>query len=171
MTKQALVRLSDERIVTIKGTIEFPANAECEWREVPDIATQSDTFVDGVFTPYSAPVPGPLSPEQLVEAVQNEAERRIDQGILVAGIGRIRCDHKSTSRLHGMKDTPALAFPVKFKTQAGVDVTISSPAEAQAVFDLAATYVAAVLGASALLQDNPPNDFVDDSYWPSDAGY
>lgn len=100
------------------------------------------------------------------KAVQEEAERRIDAGLVLSSGVRFKCDDKSISRIHGMKDSTA--FPVTFKTSAGVTVTINNATEATAVFNEAAAYVAAVLAASATLQDNPPADPQDDQHWPSE---
>lgn len=107
------------------------------------------------------------------QAISAEAERRINAGLTLLSGLKFRCDDKSVSRMTGIKDGPVEAFPVTFKTAAGVTVTLNNAAEARAVFDSMTKYIAAVLGASATLQDSLPDslpaDYTHDSHWPARA--
>lgn len=140
---------------------EFEVADGLQWVECADDVTTTDTYVDGVFVTFMPPLPTPAD-------VAREAERRIDQGLVLSLGVRFRCDVKSVSRISAIKDRPADRFPQSFKTAAGVDVTIPNVAAAVAVFNEVADYIDAIMVASAVLQDTLPLNFTDDSLWPSD---
>jgi hypothetical protein len=121
----------------------------------PDLGGDFNTWrvVEGLLT-FDLPDPT----RSKVTAITSEAERRIEAGTLVGG-NLIRCDDRSVSRLHGMlkksERLEAQSKPVslKFKTQAGAAVTITSAAEAGAVYDAISDHVSFMLARSADLQD------------------
>jgi len=114
------------------------------------------------------PIPASVITRRMVS---DFAEALISQGTLIGGV-QFRCDDKSMARIHGMarkaqrKEEASEAVNFPFKTAAGIDVTITSAAQAWGIFDAASDYVAAVIEASASLQDTLPADFADASYWP-----
>lgn len=99
--------------------------------------------------------------KDIQEAISIEAERRIEAGTLI-GANAIRCDDQSVSRIHGMlkkaERLEAQSKPVhlKFKTKAKDTVIIDSAAMAGAVYDGISDHVAFILGRSADLQDQTP---------------
>jgi len=88
-----------------------------------------------------------------------EAERRKDAGTLINGI-QFRCDDKSLTRLQGMVKRAANAenagepFSQKFRTSAGVTVTITTLAQAQAIENAAGDFAGFILSRSAELQES-----------------
>ncbi|MEO5336862.1 MAG: DUF4376 domain-containing protein [Magnetospirillum sp. WYHS-4] len=98
----------------------------------------------------------PLSPVLRVKA---EAERRIAAGIDIGGGVMFRCDPESVGRIQGLLlaaqrlEERQEAVSISFKTASGTTVTITSAAQAGAVFDRASAHLARILARSAALQD------------------
>ena len=114
---------------------------------------------------------GPIPPAPVnTRRVRIEAERRIEAGLSIAGTA-FRCDNQSITRIHGLAmhaqrmEDASQTVNIVFKTTAGNTMTVTSAAQAWSMFDAASAYVAAVLAASAALQDTLPADFADDSHW------
>lgn len=129
-------------------------------QEIP-LTSSEIAYFDGNDAAFSAG-----ESARIEKQIRAEAERRKDAGFVLSSGVRFRCDDSSIARISGLKDAPVSVFPTKFRTSAGVSVTVNNNAEAQTVFDEAATFVADVLDASATLQENPPADYEDDSHWP-----
>ena len=117
----------------------------------------------GLVTPATVPIP------VTTEKVSAEAERRIGVGILVDGKA-FRSDDVSVARVQQMRDAFIANMVdqngVTFRTAAGDDFTLTSQAQAEAIYFELIAYRGAVLSASANLQDDLPSDFSNDSYWP-----
>jgi hypothetical protein len=129
------------------------------WGEGLDDATVRATVA--AHTPkYATPV-----------AVKQESERRKNAGTLIGG-KPFRCDDASLTRIQGLAtraqrlEDASQAVNIVFKTNAGDTVTVTSAAQAWAMFDAASAFVAVVLEASAGLQDTLPEDFAADIHWP-----
>ena len=101
--------------------------------------------------------------EDLKQAISQEAERRLEEGVTLSSGTLFKCDNGSINRIQGMLHG---SFPKTFRTSAGVVVTIPDAATGQAVVIEVANYVAAVLEASSDLQGTLPNDFANDLHWP-----
>lgn len=141
----------------------------CRWTLEGD-SLEGLTWLDDMYAKPTLselqPVLDEIERERKQQAVSEEAERRIVEGTEVLPGVRFKCDTQSVTRIQGMKDAPDTAFPTAFMTEARQQITLQSKADAQAVFDTAAKYVAAVLSASASLQANVPEDYEDDTHWP-----
>lgn len=102
--------------------------------------------------------------------VAAEAERRISAGILVDGHA-FRADDASRQRLAEMIGQFGTArMPPSgqtFRTAAGAEFTWTRVEQPQAVADVVAGYVMAVLAKSAELQRAPPLDYAADRHWPA----
>ncbi|MDW3204558.1 MAG: hypothetical protein R8L07_03365 [Alphaproteobacteria bacterium] len=87
--------------------------------------------------------------------ISKDAERRIATGILVDG-KPFRCDETSAQRiwqcLSAFQDGLVPPGGTSFRTAAGDVFTLTTQAQAQAIFDAQRRYIAAVLSASAALQ-------------------
>jgi len=157
MMKKALIQ--GTRICEF-GT-PFPVHSDLKWVDVPDDTTTKDTFVDGQIVKHTVEYP-------ISRDISDEAERRIAVGLILSNGVRFRCDNKSIIRITVIKDRPSDRFPQSFKTSAGVDITIPTIDDAVMIFNQVADYVAAVMVASATIQDTLPDDFTDNKHWPSD---
>jgi len=106
------------------------------------------------------------------EAVQAEAERRLSIGFLMPDGHRFRCDDASISRLSGMltaaerSEAAGKPYAATFRTAAGVEMQVSNAGDVGNLFDLAETFVNAVLKRSSELQADPPVDVQADRHWP-----
>jgi len=104
------------------------------------------------------------------EMVRNEAERRIAAGITVDALP-FRADDASVGRVREMLDAfVAVIVPpagVTFKTAAGDEFTLTTEAQARAIYEGQITHRAAVLAASAALQDTLPADYLTNAAWPA----
>ncbi len=149
-------------VVEVAGdadTYEFPLGdaPRCLYTEAGEIMADPDNPI--------------VQADTLIEGIKAEAERRIDAGLLIGG-NVFRCDEKSVGRITGLAqhaqrlEDASQSVSIAFKTDAGVDISITSAAQAWAIFDAVSAYLAAVLAASAVLQDDPPVDYTDDSHWP-----
>lgn len=163
---QALINIETGRVLQIVADTEvFPVHPLLEWMACGAGVTTAHIWSGGE---YNLLVP-PTAADQ-VEAIRAEAERRIDLGMLVDGV-TFRCDTQSIARLSGLltwaRNLEADQQPVAitFNTQAGVTVTITTAAEAQALFDAASAHVAAMLAKSSDLQAAPPADPTDNQHW------
>jgi hypothetical protein len=136
---------------------------------------------DGVFYDEEALTPQQKADLQAVidghnpntstaDDIRLEAERRIEAGITVDGKA-FRADDQSTARIKQIIDGFAAglapAAGVVFRTAAGDAFTLASSAEAEAIYAGQLQWRAAVLAASAALQDSLPVDYAADSHWPS----
>lgn len=129
------------------------------------------------YTPESVPP----DTNTLLRRVRDEAERRIQEGTRVNGV-RFRCDTRSMTRVHSLltlaqrAEADAKKVDIKFQTEAGDTIEITSVAQAEILFNAASDFVAAILGRSSQLQ-NGIQDMADhdrckfdetlDSHWPS----
>ena len=116
----------------------------------------------------------------LINAVQVEAEKRIDAGTVINGI-QFKGDNRSINRLNGMitlaelKETVNEPVLFTFRTSTGVELVVTSAAQAKAIFKVSGEYLAAVLKASSILQgsiiemseaDRTVLDITASEYWP-----
>jgi len=110
----------------------------------------SESVIDGWVQEYLVYSKGP--------EIILEAERRIEAGVLIGG-NLVRCDDQSVSRIHGMLkkaerlESQSKPVSIKFKTSAGVTVTITSALDAGVIYDAISDHIAFVLCRSSGLQD------------------
>lgn len=105
-----------------------------------------------------------------LQRIRDEAERRIQAGIIVNG-APFRADDTSTQRIGEMVAAFAagLVGPdgVTFRTAGGAAFTLTLQSEAEAIRDALLRHRAGCLATSAALQNDPPADPSDPSYWPT----
>ncbi len=133
--------------------------------EVPLKPSAHHTWIDGKWE-YERPDWDKWS-------VSMEAERRINEGILINGI-RFRCDTDSISRLEGLVrgfERGAVGSEGKtYKTSAGVDITFTTKEQVQAVLNAADDHRDWILERSAQIQNmEPVPDPGDPDLWEKPA--
>jgi hypothetical protein len=102
--------------------------------------------------------------------IRFEAESRIARGIVVNG-SPFRCDETSSQRIseivQAFVDDLIAEDGVRFTTAVGVEMTLTTEAQARSIFDAMRRHRQACLTASAALQTDPPANIADDTHWPA----
>lgn len=120
--------------------------------------SNGDNYIDNVQDYINAQIPV-VSVEEKRNRLQDriilEAERRIDAGVTIPGVGQFRTDDGSITRLHALLTGAQLlesadqAVSISFRTSAGNTVTVTSFAQISQVYLAAVQYVAAILQISS----------------------
>ena len=141
------------------GATQIPQGAlaidEATWQAwIADTAGQR--WTGAALEPFTDPAL--YAAETLKRAVKDEAERRLEDGVDVPGLGRFKTDDRSLTRLQGILRSAemmaAAGQPVAmtFMTEAGIEVSIASVQDVLDIFMPAWSHVGAVLATSATLQ-------------------